>query len=368
MKKALLLVLSLVLLIGGPIVSAATLLSVQDAMTKANGTDVSVGGYIVGVPVSTSTVQQSGFTSDFALALADDPNETQKADMIFVKLDSQYRSEFGLMSNPSNMGDYIQVNGTRDDYFAHEGIEFVTSITRSAAGEPSPDPGTGSGYYADAEGLTGAALKQALHNIIDDHTEISYANAWDALRNTDEDPANRNNVILLYTGKSISKFENGGLVDQWNREHVWPQSKGDFGTTMGTGTDLHALRPTDVTVNSSRQNLDFDNGGRIHPEAPDTFYDSDSWEPRDEVKGDIARMVFYMAVRYEGDAGEVDLEVLDSVNVAGPYLGKLSTLKQWHEQDPVDAFERNRNETIFSDYQGNRNPFIDNPEYVEAIW
>lgn len=365
MKKAILLMVTLVLLIAVPVVSGSTLLSVNGAMNEPNGADVTVGGYIVGVPVSTSTVQQSNFTSDYALALADDPGETQMSEMIFVKLDAGYRSEYGLMSDPSNLGDYVVVDGTRDDYFAHEGVESVTSISREAGG----DPGTpGTGYYADAEGLTGVALKQALHNIIDDHQEISYANAWEALRNTDEDPNNPNNVLLLYTGKSISKYDNGGLVDEWNREHVWPQSKGDFGTTMGTGTDLHALRPTDVTVNSSRQNLDFDNGGSIHPEAPNTFYDGDSWEPRDEVKGDIARMVFYMAVRYEGDAGEVDLEVLDQVEVNGPYLGKLSTLKEWHEQDPVDAFERNRNEIVFGSYQGNRNPFIDNPEYVEAIW
>ncbi|WP_424955136.1 endonuclease [Jeotgalibacillus salarius] len=364
MKKAVLLIVTLVLMIAVPVVSGSSLQSVNDAMNEQNGTDVTVGGYIVGVPVSTSTVQQSNFTSDYALALADAPGETQMSEMIFIKLDAAYRSEFGLMSDPSNLGDYIVVDGTRDDYFAHEGVENVTSISRDA----TEDPGTGTGYYADAEGQSGVALKQALHNIIDDHNEISYANAWDALRNTDEDPNNPNNVLLLYTGKSISKYDNGGLVDEWNREHVWPQSKGDFGTVMGTGTDLHALRPTDVTVNSSRQNLDYDNGGRVHPEAPNTFYDGDSWEPRDEVKGDIARMVFYMAVRYEGDAGEVDLEVLDQVEVDGPYLGKLSTLKEWHDQDPVDAFERNRNEVIFDEYQGNRNPFIDHPEYVEAIW
>lgn len=137
-----------------------------------------------------------------------------------------------------------------------------------------------------------AALKSALHNIIDDHTEISYDAVWDALRHTDEDPNNKNNVILLYTGRSQSKTTNGGGVDDWNREHVWAKSHGDFGTSMGPGTDLHHLRATDVSVNSSRGNLDFDNGGTENSEAKGNYSDSDSWEPRDAVKGDVARMIF----------------------------------------------------------------------------
>ncbi|TDL34231.1 ribonuclease [Jeotgalibacillus sp. S-D1] len=368
MKKVILLMVSLVFVLGGPIVQAANALSVQGALDTSNGQDVLVEGYIVGVPVSQTKVEQNNFTSNYALALADDPNETQISDMIFVKLDSAYRSEYGLAANPVNMGELIKVEGTRDDYFGHEGVENVTSIdSASDDGGENELPPT-DGYYSNAQGLSGNALKQALHDIIDDHTELSYSNVWEALRNTDEDPANPNNVLLLYTGDSISKLSNGGNVDQWNREHVWPKSHGDFGTSMGPGTDIHHLRPTDVSVNSTRGNLDFDNGGMLHPDAPDTYYDSDSWEPRDEVKGDVARMIFYMAVRYEGDQGELDLEIVDMTGTSGPVLGKVSVLKEWHEADPVDATERNRNDIIFSDYQGNRNPFIDHPEYVESIW
>ena len=180
-----------------------------------------------------------------------------------------------------------------------------------------------------------------MQNIIDDHTEISYSNVWDALRVTDEDPNNPNNVILLYTGRSQGKYTNGSGINDWNREHVWAKSHGDFGTTMGAGTDLHHLRPTDVSVNSSRSNLDFDNGGIQHSEATGNYYDSDSWEPRDSVKGDVARMLFYMAVRYEGDSGELDLELNNLVNNgSAPYHGKKSVLLQWHKEDPVDQFER----------------------------
>ncbi|CUB08350.1 Extracellular ribonuclease precursor [Bacillus cereus] len=176
-------------------------------------------------------------------------------------------------------------------------------------------------------------------------------------------------MILLYTGRSQGKLTNGSGVDNWNREHVWAKSHGDFGTTAGPGTDLHHLRATDVSVNSSRGNLDFDNGGVNHSEATECKYDSDSWEPRDSVKGDIARMLFYMAVRYEGDNGEVDLELNEKVNNnKDPYMGKLSVLLKWNEQDPVDDLERKRNEVIFTKYQHNRNPFIDHPEWVNKIW
>ncbi|MGX5386870.1 endonuclease I family protein [Bacillus thuringiensis] len=224
-------------------------------------------------------------------------------------------------------------------------------------------------YYNNAIGKTGLELKKELHNIIDNHTKLSYSAVWEALRDTDEDPNNKNNVILLYTGRSQGKLTNGSGVNNWNREHVWAKSHGDFGTTAGPGTDLHHLRATDVSVNSSRGNLDFDNGGVNHFEATECKYDSDSWEPRDSVKGDIARMLFYMAVRYEGDNGEIDLELNEKVNNnKDPYMGKLSVLLKWNEQDPVDDLERKRNEVIFTKYQHNRNPFIDHPEWVNKIW
>ncbi|MCF8302917.1 MAG: endonuclease [Bacteroidales bacterium] len=225
------------------------------------------------------------------------------------------------------------------------------------------------GYYDDAEGLSGDQLKQALHQIIDDHDEYSYDDLRDfILKNTDEDPNNPNNVILLYTGRSQPKSTFGGGADDWNREHVWAKSHGDFGNSAPCGTDAHHIRPTDASVNSSRGNLDFDDGGQQHDEATGCYFDDDSWEPRDEVKGDVARMIFYMAVRYEGGSGEPDLEVVDEVDTyPDPEHGKLTTLLEWHTEDPPDTFEMDRHEVIF-DYQANRNPFIDHPEYAESIW
>lgn len=223
-------------------------------------------------------------------------------------------------------------------------------------------------YYADAIGKTGTALKDSLHEIISDQSTISYSAVWNALKVTDQDPNNSSNVILLYSGISRSKSLNGGNTGNWNREHVWAQSHGDFGTSAGPGTDLHHLRPEDVQVNSIRGNKDFDNGGSSFTNSGGSLTDSNSFEPRDAVKGDVARMILYMAVRYEGDDSWPDLETNDSINGSVPYHGRLSVLKQWNDEDPPSAFEERRNEVIYDSYQGNRNPFIDHPEWVEAIW
>jgi len=242
------------------------------------------------------------------------------------------------------------------------------------------------GYYDSATG-TGVTLKTSLHNIIKTNSQLSYSQVWEALKYTDEDPNNSSNVILLYTGWSYPKNDNGGGVSEWNREHTWAKSHGDFGTAIGPGTDIHHLRPTDVTVNSKRSNLHFDAGGSPYSDPTrygmsgsfDTGckYDGDSWEPRDEVKGDVARMIFYMAVRYEGDDNYPDLEVVDYIpsNNSSPEHGLLSTLIQWHNNDPVSSWEQRRNDRIYygngttNTYaQWNRNPFIDHPEWVNAIW
>ncbi len=230
------------------------------------------------------------------------------------------------------------------------------------------------GYYDGTQGLSGEELKSALNDIIKDHTVHSY----DALRDyilpdTDEDPDNPDNVILLYTGWSRPKDEFGGGASDWNREHVWAKSHGDFGNDPPPGTDAHHIRPTDVSVNSARGNLDFDNGGTeyIDGDGPTgCFRDGDSWEPRDAVKGDVARMIFYMEVRYEGENDEPDLEMVDYIpsSPSGePYHGLKSTLLEWHLQDPVDDWETQRNDKVYF-YQENRNPFIDHPEFVDLIW
>ena len=218
-------------------------------------------------------------------------------------------------------------------------------------------------YYRDALGKTGPELKAALHGIFSNSDTLSYDQAEDAIKVTDQDPNDPGSVVLLYSGRP--EAAEGG----WNREHVWAKSHGDFGTAPGPGTDVHHLRPTDQRVNSERGNKDFDAGGSEVDGAPGNFTDDDSWEPRDQVKGDVARMVLYMAVRYEGDDAFPDLEPNDEVgNGKQPFHGRLSVLKQWSAQDPPDEFEQHRNQVIFDQFQHNRNPFVDHPEWVDELW
>ena len=348
--------------------SAAATLTVAQAISGQSGTGT-VRGYVVGEPTATTTVLTAGFTGDTALAIADSSSETDTGDMLYVQITSAYRASFGLRSNPGLMRSVITVTGTLTAYFTHPGLKSPTAMTRGGS-TPAPTPTATAGtYYAAAAGKSGESLKTALNKIISTGvTTLSYDAVWNALKATDQDPANASNVILLYSGTSRSKTLNGGDVGDWNREHVWAKSHGDFGTANGPGTDLHHLRPEDVQVNSLRDNKDFDNGGSAVASAPGNKTDADSWEPRAAVKGDVARMIFYMAVRYEGGSFP-DLEVDDATGSGtAPRLGRLSALRQWHQQDPPDAFEQRRNELIYGTYQRNRNPFIDHPEWVASIF
>jgi endonuclease I len=256
------------------------------------------------------------------------------------------------------------------------------------------------GYYNDAIGLTGESLKNTLNDIITNHIEFPYTNTntdvWDMLREADEDPENSDNVLMFYSGFSWPKecqdtntdllpdycFENDDREAdylEWNREHIWSKSHGEFdhedssSYAFGAHTDAHHLVAVERRMNSIKNNRFFDDchDGINDDNLEDRGYGNytcGEWffEPRDEVKGDVARMLFYMAVRYEGEDGDyVDLELLEDNKL--PYYGDLTILLRWHIEDPVDEWELERNEVIYQ-YQGNRNPFIDHPEYVALIW
>jgi endonuclease I len=207
------------------------------------------------------------------------------------------------------------------------------------------------GYYDSANGLTGDALKLTLRNIITDgFVGISYGDSRYILDEADQDTVNPDNVLLVYLGTSVSGTWDAGVT--WNREHVWPQSLLGVSvgnTTISVGSDLQNLKPANPSENSSRSNDYFDN-----------IKTSDSYVPRDEVKGDVARILLYMTTRYD---------YLELVNSAPNIyeMAMLDVLLQWHIDDPVDDFERNRNDIIYS-YQHNRNPYIDHPEFVSSIW
>ena len=234
-----------------------------------------------------------------------------------------------------------------------------------SAGETCAQPPDN--YYRDAIGKTGEALKTALHEIISGQNAKSYAAARDGVCLLDEDPANADNVILIYSRLSVAKTS----WPAFNREHLWPQSLG--AKWYPAKSDMHHIFAANARVNSSRSNKWFDNSEDNpdhHELALLASYDDDSWQVPDSVRGDVARALLYMDVRYEGGDDEPDLKLVDDeVPTTGcNCMGRLSTLLEWHLADPVDDRERHRNNLIYTDIQGNRNPFIDHPEWVFLIW
>ncbi len=239
-----------------------------------------------------------------------------------------------------------------------------------------------SGEFANAE-----ELKNALSVIIaKDHKQLTYKQVWSALTYADQDPANDKNVIEIYTGESISKYDNqtsGSGVGKWNREHVWAKSHGFPSESQWGYTDAHHLRPSDPGINTARSNNDFgackDTGEEVLFNGVGTgnYLDltTDCWEPRDQVKGDVARMIMYMDTRYQGTdtatTNMPDLVAVDRLTTtdedSAPLIGTLCTLYAWNKLDPVDSYEQNRNNQVYK-YQGNRNPFIDRPELVQEVY
>lgn len=226
-------------------------------------------------------------------------------------------------------------------------------------------------YYVKTNTKSPKKLRQSLQRIVRSHVRLYYKEIWNLLEETDQDPNNPDNVILFYTRKSIpkshkAKGQTQGQKDFWNREHVWSQSHGLL--KSGSKTDAHNLVPADQTVNSSRGNKDFENGGNAHHECALCLTDGDSWEPPEEIKGDVARMMFYMDLRYEGARGENDLTLVEGIpEEDSDDFGDLATLMSWHCGDAVSHYELARNEIIY-EWQQNRNPFIDQPQWAEYIF
>ena len=261
--------------------------------------------------------------------------------------------------------------------------------TTPDTGETNPpvEPGelvNPDGYYTAAMDKSGTELKAALNTIISDlHIKLPYSSSsfdtWDALRQADEDPTNSDNVILLYTGRSQFKDTQSGsntvdgfpTSDQWNREHVWPKSQGGFNDKNAYGyTDIHHLRPADSSINSERSSRQYVEGGDPTSESPEAGNKkaTGTFEPRDDVKGDVARMIFYMATRYEGnDPITPDLELVVGPTTDNSRFGDLCTLLRWNKEDPVGEFEKNRHTELFK-IQRNRNPYIDNPQWVDSVY
>lgn len=229
---------------------------------------------------------------------------------------------------------------------------ITSKISLTAIFQEINDTYVYTGYYEGALGLYDDQLVSFLHQISNESfSGVTYGDARYMLDDTDADPTNPNNVILVYLGTSISGVWDFG--DTWNREHVWPQSLLGVSADndiVNSASDLQNLKPSNPAENSSRGNKFYGNTET-----------SQTYAPRDEVKGDVARILFYMDIMYS----ELSLIYANDGDVYE--MGNLEVLLAWHELDPVDDFEMNRNNLI-EGYQGNRNPFIDHPEFVDKIY
>lgn len=238
-------------------------------------------------------------------------------------------------------------------------------------------PAIPEGYYASLNGKSGDELRQALQDIIANPDVVrahTYGDVTTVLYTADQNPANSSEVWLMYVEQGRSKLDyqvTSNSVGKWNREHIFPQSRGGFANateSFPTGinnwlptnandiaaghSDMHHLRAEDGPENSSRGNRDYGLDDYNGPTG-----NLGSW------RGDVSRALFYMAIRYNL------LEVVNGnpANNAMYEMGDLATMLQWNVSDPSDDFEMNRNNIIYN-WQMNRNPFIDYPALADYIW
>lgn len=255
-----------------------------------------------------------------------------------------------------------------------------------------------SGYYDSAQGLTGYSLKTELSDIITNgHSPQSYGDLWNAYYNSDIDNYYENDGSLLdiysenpnttdpynYSLGSDQCGNYNGEGSCYNREHLFPKSW--FNDQSPMYSDIHHIYPTDGYVNGQRGNFSFgevgnaswtsQNGTKKGNNSYDFpgAYNGTVFEPIDEFKGDVARVYFYMATRYESQIDGWENNTTNSdiaLNGTSTQVYEdwfLAMLIDWHNADPVSQKEIDRNNTAYN-FQGNRNPFIDNPQYVAQIW
>jgi endonuclease I/methionine-rich copper-binding protein CopC len=296
------------------------------------------------------------------------------------------------------------------DFTANESctLTIIASKVTDVDGTPTPMPsnytlnfgvaGVGSGYYASVNASSSSTLRATLHPVIDDHTKLPYSangsvDTWYVLDRGDQDPLNASNILDIYKNATYPKAGAGN--NNYNREHTWPKSLGfpNDGSTNYPYTDTHMLMASDISHNSARGNLPFGNcAAGSEAFATIAYYGQGGggqsnyrcgnyWQVWDKLKGNVARAMFYMDIRYEGGThsvtgvAEPNLILTDNAslitasngNASVAYMGLLAVLLQWHAADPVDDRERLRNEVVYT-YQGNRNPFVDHPEWVACLF
>ncbi len=250
--------------------------------------------------------------------------------------------------------------------------------------------------YAGVDASSQAALRSTVHAALHTHLRFPYTasttDTWDILNLAEQDPVDPGSILDVYKNEIFAKITGG--TGAYNREHSWPNSYGfNNDETASEYTDCHHLFASDTDYNSNRGNqpfgttsasrlenatdlnYGFGGGSGVYP-GNSNWDDGSVYEVWNHRRGDLARAQFYMDVRYEGGnhpysgASETNLVLTDNASLIQtnqPYMGYLSVLLQWHLEDPVDDDERARNDVIES-FQGNRNPFVDHPEWVECVF
>lgn len=291
---------------------------------------------------------QSPFVTVLSLGDTWSPNVCYATDLILGDVPCQVEGTV----NTSIRGRYEITYSAVDS----NGTTVLHKVSKDVITDASLLGLTLSSYYRSIEGLYGLELEYALRSLLMNMTFITYGDVRFALENTDLLYEGSDELQLYYLDATVPAIWDEG--NTWNREHVWPASRLPVArpdnSTRDMGSDLHNLVPENPTVNSFRSNNPFD----YNPLGT-----SNPYEVRDPSKGNIARIIFYMFVRY-------DMLTLVEANplVEEHEMGILSTLIDWHYFDEVDAFEMRRNQVIYEDYQGNRNPFIDYPHLVELLF
>lgn len=325
------------------------------------------------IDISNGNFNQADFTGSLSISLLHGTNNAQ-ANITILQDGITEGDEFTSINILNLPSEFISNNNDVsaviiDADFTVSGFGSPLNPTFSNVPNQMPDD-----YYSIIDGLAGDNLIQAIKNLISEEGVVrahSYADAKAVLELTDQNPENSNEIWMLYTemprGKYLYQTGSSG-EGKWNREHTFPRSRGDFFSIeeddIPTGinqwwntnadslrhanSDVHGLRAADALENSLRGNNHY---GQYSGPAGNSG----------SFKGDVARAVFFLDIRYNA------LNVVDGFSEIDGQLGDLSTLISWHQNDPPDDFEMNRNNIIY-DWQRNRNPFIDYPELVDYVW
>ncbi|MCH4551100.1 endonuclease [Aestuariibaculum lutulentum] len=327
--------------------------------------------------LNNDTFNTSDFTGNTSLTIPAGQNSVSTT--ITLVDDNEDEGDEVLKISMGNLSDdYLKQNDkveirVVDNDFQMAGFGTPLNPTYGLVSSSQPED-----YYNSLEGLSGLVLKQAIQDIVANPSVVraqTYADIIDILKEADQNPDNSNQVWLVYseTGRAKLDFQTtSSNVGKWNREHVYPRSRGGFNsidldeiadgkdvfwtTTADSlrhgNSDAYALRAVDGVENSIRNNQNYGTSEYAGPTGTSgSFY------------GDVARSIFYMVTRYNG------LDVVNGYPGDDPdgFIGDLATLLEWHRNDPPDDFEMNRNNVIYT-WQNNRNPYIDNPELVEYLW